>query len=282
MQNFHQPPRFHRFFLALVAAFVPSQQRPRWRSSNSSVLSSLWTLIQRGEFPRGAQLLLAAFCRDCFRCAVFTRFSPRRILAAAGHPVLPIAVFTGLLLFTALVTGGLPTLERLCTEFGTATDFVFGHAFVLTLAGVIALHAVLNHPNAVHGWLSALFLGAKSILAMFALTCIWMEGAGALQRALFHHETWWVASRVASTLVFLFACGWVAAWCMSDQRHRCPSCLRRLALPVSLGSWASVLDPATTILVCPQGHGCLAAPETSLSSPDQWTNMDASWSISTA
>jgi len=201
------------------------------------------------------------------------------MLAAAGHPVLPFAVPIALLALTALATGGLPTLARLCTEFGTATDFVFGHAFVLTLAAAIAVHAVLSHPHAVHRWPSALFLGAKTILAMFTLTCIWMEGAGAIQRALLAHEAWWVASRVASTLVFLFASGWIVGWCMSDQRQRCPSCLRRLALPVSLGSWSSVLDPAATILVCPQGHGSLTAPETCLGSPDQWTSMDTSWSV---
>lgn len=281
MQDFYRPPRFHRYFLTLVAALVPSAQRPQWRTSNSAVLSSLWTLIQRGEFPRDAQILLADFCRDCFRGALFTRFSPRRIVAAAGHPALPFGVFAGLLLLTSIVSGGLPTLSRLYAEFGTATDFVAAHTFVLTLAGAIAVHAALNQPHAVHGFRSALFLAAKTILGMFTLTCLWMESAAALHHALLPHETWWILSRLISTLLFLFASGWVVAWGMSDQRHRCPTCLRRLALPVSLGSWASVFDPATTILVCPQGHGSLAAPETQLNPADQWTNMDASWSLFT-
>ncbi|MFN7938034.1 MAG: hypothetical protein U0R19_32190 [Bryobacteraceae bacterium] len=279
MKDFYRPPRFHRYFLTLVASLVPSPQRRQWRTSNSSVLSSLWTLIQRGEFPRDAHLLLAAFCRDCFRGALFTRFSPRRIVAAAGHPALPFGIFAGLLLLTALVSGGLPTLSRLYAEFGTATDFFVAHAFVLTLAAAIALHAVLNQPNAVHGWLSALFLGAKTILGMVALTCVWMESAAALHRFLLPHEPWWILSRLFSTLLFLFASGWAMLWCVSDQRQRCPTCLHRLATPVSLGSWASVFDPATTILVCPQGHGSLSAPETQLSPSDQWTNMDASWSL---
>ncbi|MBS1828851.1 MAG: hypothetical protein JST93_26345 [Acidobacteria bacterium] len=279
MRNFYQPPRFHSFVLWLVAALVPAQQRRQWRASHSAVLTSLWTLIERGEFPRDGQMLLAAFSRECFRGAVFTRFSPEQLLAAAGHPVLPFAVLSVILLCTAVLTGGLPTLTRLWMEAGTATDFVFGHAFVLTLAGAIALHAVLNHTYSLRGWRSALFLGAKTLLALFTLSCIWMESAGIVHRALLPHETWWIASRVATSLGFLFASGWLAAWCMSDQRRRCPACLRRLASPVSLGSWGSVLDPAATIFVCPKGHGSLTAPEMELNPEDQWTRMDASWSV---
>ncbi|MBI4903884.1 MAG: hypothetical protein HY820_09630 [Acidobacteria bacterium] len=279
MRPFHKPPCFYRAVLATVACLVPAPQRPQWRSTNSAFLTSLWTLLQRGELPRSGKTLLAGFCRECFRNAVFTRCSPRQIVAALGHPVLPFAALTAVMLLTILTTQGLPTMSRLWSERSNPTDFVFGHAFVLTLAAFIALRALLSDPLTFHGWRSVLFLGAKTTLAMLTLTCFWIESSSAVHASLLlRHEAWWAASRVSSTLAFLFACGWLAGWCIADQRLRCPSCLRRLALPVSLGSWASVLDPATTILVCPQGHGSLTTPEVHDSSPDQWTTMDRSWS----
>lgn len=274
MRDFCQPPRFHRCFLAVVAALVPPWKRTQWLSCNVSVLTSLWVLIQRGEFPRAGKILLASFCRECLRSAVFTRFTPQQIVVAAGHPLLPIAMLAALLLGTGFISGGLPTLVRLWSEFGTASDFVFGHVFVLTLAGMLALHAVFTHRGTVHGWVPAVYLCAKTMVAMITLTCIWMEAASALQGVLRHSEGLWVASRVASTIVFLFACGWLAAWCMCDQRQRCPSCLRRVGLPVSLGSWASVLGPASTVLVCPQGHGWLVVPETQFSPGEEWARME--------
>jgi hypothetical protein len=55
-------------------------------------------------------------------------------------------------------------------------------------------------------------------------------------------------------------------------------CLQLLTMPVSFGSWSSVLDPATTELVCDSGHGSLTFPETDGGLRDRWTNLDPSWS----
>ncbi|MGE5645549.1 MAG: hypothetical protein ACM336_07145 [Acidobacteriota bacterium] len=81
-------------------------------------------------------------------------------------------------------------------------------------------------------------------------------------------------------LLFLPACALAVLWCVSDQRRRCPVCLHRLAMPVTVGSWSSsFLDPAMTELLCENGHGALAMPETqsSATEPDRWTAMDESW-----
>jgi hypothetical protein len=66
-------------------------------------------------------------------------------------------------------------------------------------------------------------------------------------------------------------------WSFIEQRHRCPVCLKRLALPVTLGSWSSVLEPATTEFLCEKGHGSLSVTENGSGAPDHWTVFDVSW-----
>jgi hypothetical protein len=69
-------------------------------------------------------------------------------------------------------------------------------------------------------------------------------------------------------------------WVISDQRSRCPVCLRRLSNPVRIGS------PSQTFLewygaesMCPRGHGLRQASETGLCSQNsQWLGLGNSWS----
>ena len=70
------------------------------------------------------------------------------------------------------------------------------------------------------------------------------------------------------------------SWAFSDQRQRCPMCLKRLELPVEIGRTGSVLlNWAGTELVCPLGHGVLYLPESEANSLDQdrWNKLDDSW-----
>jgi hypothetical protein len=83
---------------------------------------------------------------------------------------------------------------------------------------------------------------------------------------------------VVLTPAFVFICAFAVWWSFADQRGRCPVCLQLLTLPVSIGSWSSVLDPATTELVCDSGHGSLSFPDVVDGQPDRWTNLDPSWS----
>ncbi len=80
----------------------------------------------------------------------------------------------------------------------------------------------------------------------------------------------------ASVLVTLL----VLRWAILDQSRRCPVCLRRLTLPVSSGTWSSALfDPATTELLCDQGHGSLWYGEapTTLGAIRRWITLEDSW-----
>ena len=63
-----------------------------------------------------------------------------------------------------------------------------------------------------------------------------------------------------------------------DHLDRCPVCLERLRMPVSLGIWSSVMmDPPGTETVCPNGHGLLYTPESD-QTDNHWTTLDSSWS----
>jgi hypothetical protein len=82
---------------------------------------------------------------------------------------------------------------------------------------------------------------------------------------------------VGATVVFLGGFGPAVIWVFDDQRRRCPVCLRRLARPVTMGSWASMFEPATTEFLCDEGHGALSLAENENSDGDRWVALDASW-----
>jgi hypothetical protein len=66
-------------------------------------------------------------------------------------------------------------------------------------------------------------------------------------------------------------------WSLADQRRRCPVCLGRLEMPVTLGSWASVFEPPTTEFLCADGHGSLSVQEAEPTAADRWIALDSSW-----
>ena len=68
-----------------------------------------------------------------------------------------------------------------------------------------------------------------------------------------------------------------------DQRYRCRVCLRRLRMPVEIGSWSAILQFGRPRIeyICPYGHGTLREDEIHISghSAAEWTaNSDDIWS----
>ena len=128
-----------------------------------------------------------------------------------------------------------------------------------------------------HGWRYSFFFIAKTASLVALVALVWVEAGAALwaRRPL--------AGDPAATLYFalwvssMAAFGLVTLWSCADQRRRCPRCLRRLGLPVTVGSWGSVLEPATTELLCEAGHGSLSMTETDAAEPDRWIVLDPSW-----
>ena len=77
--------------------------------------------------------------------------------------------------------------------------------------------------------------------------------------------------------LFAVALGYLA---VLDQRYRCRTCLRRLRMPVSRGSWQGVLlGPPRTEYICPYGHGTLRVKDLHLESPEatNWRQIDDIW-----
>jgi hypothetical protein len=121
------------------------------------------------------------------------------------------------------------------------------------------------------------FLVSKTMLLVAVPLLLWVEIDGvilsAMPAALVRNII-----LVVLTPAFIFICAFAVWWSFADQRGRCPVCLQLLTMPVSIGSWSSVLDPATTELVCDSGHGSLSFPDVADGQPDRWTNLDPSWS----
>ena len=126
------------------------------------------------------------------------------------------------------------------------------------------------------GWRYRSFLALKTILAVAIPALLWIETAAVLRQRM-EGSVRLLLTGVLPALAFLVACACAMWWSFADQRRRCPVCLQRLSLPVTMGSWGSVLDPATTELVCDSGHGSLCVPESTPDAPDRWTDLDASW-----
>jgi hypothetical protein len=81
-------------------------------------------------------------------------------------------------------------------------------------------------------------------------------------------------------LVWLAATGifHLVVW---DQRRRCRTCLRRLRMPIAIGSWSNILifGRPKTQWICPYGHGTLKVDALHLTGkePPDWEAHDDMW-----
>ena len=79
-------------------------------------------------------------------------------------------------------------------------------------------------------------------------------------------------------MLFFLACAGLLYLIVWDQRYRCRTCLRRLRMPVTAGSWPNMLlfGQPRTEYICLYGHGTLKVPEvqiTGTNGPD-WEPHD--------
>jgi hypothetical protein len=85
----------------------------------------------------------------------------------------------------------------------------------------------------------------------------------------------------SAMLVFFLACFGVVYLIVWDQRYRCRTCLRRLRMPVSAGSWPNMLlfGQPRTEYICLYGHGTLKVPEyrVNTTTPDWERHDDDIW-----
>jgi hypothetical protein len=131
------------------------------------------------------------------------------------------------------------------------------------------------------GFLLAKLVAAGLIIwaAWFAIALCFDRTAVYLGQELspFTHD---LGYTVAMMVFFPFCAGllYLAIW---DQRYRCRTCLRRLRMPVSAGSWPNMLlfGQPRREYICFYGHGTLKVPEVQItgSSASDWEPHEDIW-----
>jgi hypothetical protein len=116
-----------------------------------------------------------------------------------------------------------------------------------------------------------IFLGAKIGLVL-AILCSAMPGL----KYLGDHGLGGLA-----VYVLLWSCIFAFRWILTDQRRRCPVCLKVLGNPAHVGQASRIfLGWNGTEFMCGKGHGLLHVPDTPTSwySTQRWMYLDHSWS----
>jgi hypothetical protein len=82
-------------------------------------------------------------------------------------------------------------------------------------------------------------------------------------------------------MVFFPFCAGLLYLVIWDQRYRCRTCLRRLRMPVSAGSWPNMLlfGQPRREYICIYGHGTLKVPEVQItgSGASDWEPHEDIW-----
>ncbi len=83
-------------------------------------------------------------------------------------------------------------------------------------------------------------------------------------------------------MVFSLVCAGACYLIIRDQRYRCRTCLRKLRMPVSTGSWPNsfLIGRPRLEYICIYGHGTLKVPEeqiTGSGTPDWQPHDDDIW-----
>lgn len=270
------PPAIWRWLLNVAGAIVPSSGRAAWRVRREGSLQSIWILSERGELAGTRSATLAWFCRDTFSDALLLRgggFDPRRCVRTPAF-LLCAAAFAFLAM--AAATHGFSATRWLLHAFapnagGALHDRLLIHLVAGTFASLTAMMTAIGRiPLRGHSWRYHAFLFVKTLAAAAIVFLLWIEGGAALRACMTSVPLRIIVGGLLFTAAFIVALDWAVIWSLADQQHRCPVCLRRLVLPVRIGTWASVFEPVTTEWVCEEGHGALCMREVESGAPDFW------------
>ncbi len=286
-----QAPRMCRGLLALAARVAPPRERAAWHAGRSSDLHSLCTLIARGELALHGRAHLCSFFLRTFAAAFWLRFSRDELRRFLHGPAFVLATGLSALGLLFLLTHGLARTRFLILLFqgyqppvphrgryDPAGDILFANLAPMVVALVTGIMVMLIGRASLvrRGWRHWSFLLVKFALMFLLGSLVWLEAGYALRRAIPGDRLGAFFGGLVFGFAFICAFGWGVLWSLADQRRRCPVCLGRLEMPVTLGSWASVFDPPATELLCRQGHGSLSVFEAQAES-DRWVALDASW-----
>jgi hypothetical protein len=268
----------------LAAWIVPLKQRAQWRTRWKTRHNDFWVLVDRGEIiPDSQDTTMLA--RETIADAFAMRVRPAALTEWLQSPAFVAQVTLALCGILAPASYGFSGTRHLfallmTVDFGSGdprqnTLVAHGLPMVFAFFTALVLAGLGRWPGGGHGFRYWGFLTGKTLASTTLATLSWIE-AVALVRPTYNSPLS-VLPSILLTVFYIASVGYAVKWSLSDQRARCPVCLNRLAMPVSFGSWASVLEPPTTELVCAEGHGSLAMTEADSADADRWTNLDASW-----
>jgi hypothetical protein len=293
-------PRLWRWLIYAAGWMAPAAARADWRSRWDSRLQNLYILMERGHVPAHLPGYASILCRDAFVNACRLRFAPIDwgswprsagfLMCSAFAIVALTAVGShGFRNTRSLVDAAaswveypvprLPNMAR--APYDPRANRVIAHMIPLMLALATSVVMVLigRLPRGRYGWRYWVFLAGKTVAVMAIVPVWWIEGGAAVRARIPNQVLSMAIGGVALTLVFIAAFGAATVWVVADQRLRCPICLRRLAMPVAIGSWASTFEPPATELLCEVGHGSLCVSESAGGEPDRWVALDDSWQV---
>ena len=286
------PSAAWRALIYFAGWLVPARGRAEWRLRRVSDLAGWRVLVERGEVAAGS---IRPLVTRALGDAVHERFGvlrPHRLLRA---PLFWIAASLSALLAIAIASHGFQITRALIElaqdihrrpNLGVLYDrrgdrlFVYLSPIVVATAVGCALLFLKRHALDGRGWRCRAMLAFQVVSIHAGSSLLWIEGGHALRAALANEGFRLGIAGFGLAIVFIVGFGYAVLWCIADQRSRCPVCLHRLVLPVTMGSWASSLfDPAATELVCEKGHGSLAVMESQAGgeAPDRWIELDESW-----
>jgi len=281
-----------RWLIVLGGRIVPKRRRAEWRARWEGELREWAVLTDRGEVRLRDSAELGRDCWGAVAEAVWLRFSKEEVRRWVRGPVFLLAASAALLALGAALTNGFAATRSLVElarsleahpvarmGYDPRSDRLFAAIapLVFAMATGIALVAVAGLPWRGHGWRYGALLGMKMVLVMAAGPLVWIDGGTALRSHISHEGLRVLGGGLGFAVVFVASFSYAMWWVMDDQRKRCPECLHRLALPVRMGSWASVFEPPSTELLCDEGHGSLSVPERTDGEAERWVRLDASW-----
>ncbi|HEY1338280.1 MAG TPA: hypothetical protein VGF59_12255 [Bryobacteraceae bacterium] len=256
---------------------VPREVRPDWWTHWRSALENLWVLAERGELPgRTAAGDRALLCRAAFGDAMRMRFGDGGFARLARGPLFLLGSAGGFLALLAVWTRGLSVTRWVITS--AHGDRLVGYTAPIVLAMMVGtvLASITRVPLRRYGWRYWTFLAAKIAALAVIAPLVWIE-CGARFRGFIHApQARILVGGILLSWIYITGVGVAVMWCLADQRRRCPVCLRRLVLPVTIGSWASMFEAVSTELLCDRGHGARTVPESEIAAPEQWVAHDRS------
>ena len=268
-------------WLRSASLLVPPHARGEWLCRYRASIESVEILDERGELAGEGSACYLWVCRVAAANAASFRFESLELRRWIRSPLFLTCATSAALLLIAFVTRGFSVTRSLLhtlhnTAGGPYPDRLIANSAPIALAAVSGCIAAISRASfSVRRWRYIGFLLAKMLLLETIILALWLEGGAAL-RACLHFQALRVwAGGVALAIAFVGAFVWAVIWSFDDQRLRCPICLRRLVMPVRVGSWASVLEPAASEWLCDAGHGSVCMSEIEHGQSEHWTKLVA-------